>query len=618
MRPGSVTPISTTGALPVEQPQHWRRTVVAIAGWGLAALLLAVIAYGALSGGRDRGASAVLHLSITLPDSAPLAFAGPAPIGVWQRALAVSRDSRTIAYVAPFGASTRLHLRSLGDRSVRAIPGTEGAYHPFFSPDGQWVGFFVERELKKVQISGGEPVALAQDLWTPVGASWADDGRILVADREGRQPTWIPTAGGAGEVLDTGGAGFQAPALVPGGKWAVGTLAYSGTLALLSLEDATLYAVTREGLRTDSIEPQDRLVGFSPAYSPTGHLLYLSAGDGVLMALPFDAEKGDVLGDPAPVMAGVRKEEVYGFGHFAIGDDGTLIYAPGGNAEIGYLVFVDASGSVDTLAFPRAQYEAIHLSPDGRRAAVSVRSELGVRTVNVLDLAGQRQEQLRATGTPNAWSATGEELVLAQRDLRALDYYSGVVKVLYSLTDGSARPLDLINAAWVNLARKADLIAWNTRRDRSIFVRPFRAQGDPVRMPEEGSQVSLSPDGDWLAYLRPADNTVRLSPYPPTGQIIQVSDGRGEQPRWTSGGDRLIYRDGQRFFEVDVPANAGSALTSPRLLAEGSFVRVWGWTYDVAPDGRLLVVLGPPERSVGHLNLVTNFSNELNRLAPRD
>ncbi len=319
--------------------------------------------------------------------------------------------------------------------------------------------------MKKVQISGGEPVPLAQDFLTPVGASWADDGRILVADHEGRQPTWIPAAGGAGEVLDTVGAYFQAPALVPGGKWAVGTLAYSGTLALFSLEDATLYAVTRDGLRTDSIEPQDRLVGFSPAYSPTGHLLYLSAGDGVLMALPFDSETGDVLGDPAPVMAGVRKEEVYGFGHFAIGDDGTLIYAPGGNAEIGYLAFVDSSGSVDTLAFPRALYESIYLSPDGRRAAFSVRSELGVRTVNVLDLAGQRQEQLRATGTPNAWSATGEELVLAQRDLRGLDYHSGVVKVLYSLTDGSTRPLDLIDAAWVDLARNADLIAWNTRRE---------------------------------------------------------------------------------------------------------------------------------------------------------
>jgi serine/threonine-protein kinase len=617
MRPGSVTPTSTTGALPVEQQRHRRRTVVAIAGWVLAVLSLIVIAYGALLGRRDRVESAVLHLSITLPDSAPLAFTGPAP-GIWQRALAVSRNSAMIAYVAPSGSSTRLHVRSLGDRSVRAIPGTEGAYHPFFSPDGEWIGFFAGLELKKVHVSGGQPIPLAQDLLTPTGASWADDGRILVADHEGRRPTWIPAAGGAGEVVDTVHSYFQAPEIVPGGKWAVGTLAYSGTLALLSLEDATLYAITREGLRTDSIEPQDRLVGYNPVYAPTGHLVYLSPGDGVLMAVPFDAERGDVLGDPAPVMTGVRKEETYGFGHFAIGDDGTLIYAPGGNADIGYLAFLHPSGRVDTLAFPRALYESIHLSPDGQRVAVSIRSELGVRTPHVLDLVGWRQEPLRATGVPNAWSATGEELVLAQRDLRQLNYFANISKVVYSLTDGSTRPLDLIDAAWVDLARNADLIAWNTRRERNIFVGPFRGEGDPVRMPEEGGQVSLSPDGDWLAYLRPAAGTVRLSPYPPTGQVIQVSDGRGEQPRWTSGGDRLIYRDGRRFFEVDVPANPGSALTSPRLLAEGAFVRVWSWTYDVSPDGRLLVVLGPPERSVGHLNLVTNFSNELNRLAPRD
>jgi hypothetical protein len=438
----------------------------------------------------------------------------------------------------------------------------------------------------------------------------------LVADHEGRRPTWVAAAGGAVEVLDTLDTQFQAPTLVAGDKWAVGTIHYSGALALLSLEDATVYAITRGGLRRDSVEPQDRLVGYNPIYSLTGHLVYLSAGDGVLMALPFDAERLDVLGEPAPVMSGVRKEEVYGFGHFAIGEDGTFFYAPGGNADIGFLAFVGQDERVDTLGFPRALYESVHLSPDGQRVAVTIRSELSVRTAHILDLQMERQEPLRATGVPNAWSGTGEEIVLAQRDQRRLNPFADNEKVVYSLANGSTRPLELLDPAWVDLARNADLVAWSTRRDQNIWVRPFQGEGDVVRMREKGGQVSLSPEGEWLAYRRVADGSVQLSPYPPTGQIHQVS-GRGEQPRWTSGGDRLIYRDGRRFFQVGLSTNRRSVLTSPRVLAEGPFVRVWSWSYDVAPDGRLLVVLGSPERSVSHVNVVSDFFSELNRLAPR-
>jgi hypothetical protein len=127
-----------------------------------------------------------------------------------------------------------------------------------------------------------------------------------------------------------------------------------------------LLAITRRGLvPPDSVVPGEMLIGFDPQYVPSGHILYLSNGDGGLMALPFDGERREVLGEPTPVLENVRKEATYGFGHFAAADDGTLVYAPGLNAHRGHLVLLDGTASVDTLRFSRGLYDWLALSPDG-------------------------------------------------------------------------------------------------------------------------------------------------------------------------------------------------------------------------------------------------------------
>ena len=613
--------LSAFSARPESDTHRTTRTLrrSAITGWAAATMLLVLAMYLWFAKGPYAGNdNPVRHLSITLPDSAPLAFAGPAPIGVWQRALAISRDGRVVAYVAPYGSTTRLWLRHLDDTTVVALPGTEGAYHPFFSPDGDWLGFFAGRELKKIQVSGGQPVLLIQGLETPVGASWADDDRILVADVEGRKPVWISAAGGMVDSLGSLSVQVEALHLLPDGKWAIGSIHFGGQLALLSLENGSVYSITRTGVVGDSAQASGALIGYSPAYSPSGHLLYLSAGDGVLMALPFDADRREVLGDPRPVLSGVRKEETYGFGQFALGEDGTLIYAKGGNADFGHLAFIDGSERIDTLPFPRSQYEAIHLSPDGRRIAVHIKSENGERAAYTLDLRRAQTEALRMAGFPGGWTPDGEGLLLRIRDG---SWLRGITRrlVVYRLLDASTHQIDLQDPVWVESSPQGDLIAWTRRADGRLLVREMSSEDDDLPLPERGAQPSFSPDGRWLAYLRTADNVVRVSPYPPTGQLFQVSAGKGEQPRWSPSGDRLIYRDGRRFWEVEVSTSSGNGLelSSPRLLAEGPFARAWGWSYDIAPDGRLLVVVGPTEQSVNHIDVVTNFFSLLDTLAPR-
>ena len=96
--------------------------------------------------------------------------------------LSVSPDGQMLAYVALGDTTTRLHLRTAQD-SILDLPLTDGAYSPFFSPDGQWIGFFTGNQLKKIRVSGGPPIPVAQNIVHPEGAAWADDGRILVFDR---------------------------------------------------------------------------------------------------------------------------------------------------------------------------------------------------------------------------------------------------------------------------------------------------------------------------------------------------------------------------------------------------------------------------------------------------
>jgi serine/threonine protein kinase len=72
----------------------------------------------------------------------------------------ISADGRRIAYVGQSGDDRRIFVRELDRMEPRPVAGTEGGVGPFFSPDGEWLGFFAEGELKKVSLRGGATVTL--------------------------------------------------------------------------------------------------------------------------------------------------------------------------------------------------------------------------------------------------------------------------------------------------------------------------------------------------------------------------------------------------------------------------------------------------------------------------
>jgi serine/threonine-protein kinase len=319
----------------------WKRLAAAAAVMTAIALMTAV---WAVTTTQPVARAPVLGATLLLPDTAPMAFVGEAWLGVGVRSLALSPDGTTLAYVAWDGEKSRLYLRRLAEYEVRSLPGTEGAYGPFFSPDGLWVGFFAANKLKKVRVAGGSPVELAEGV-TAWGAVWSDDGHIYYASHEGARVIQLSEDGAyAREVARAGSelgvaSGFYLPAAVP-----------QSDFLLASRVDGTIWTVS---LSTGEAK-QIISGGTSPRYLASGHIV-------TLMGVRFDRGTGEVTSDPFTILAGIRMEGAFGALHAAFAESGLMAYAPGVYAGNGVLGWVDRAERFASLGFEPAPF--LQLSP---------------------------------------------------------------------------------------------------------------------------------------------------------------------------------------------------------------------------------------------------------------
>jgi len=239
-------------------------------------------------------------------------------------AIALSPAGDRLVYVAQRDGAQRLFLRALDHFEAAPIQGTAGAAGLFFSPDGQWVGFFAGGKLKKVRLDGGvggEALALCDSPY-PYGASWSEDGSILFSPNFSSGLERVSAAGGAPRALTTpnaaaGEVGHRWPEVLPGGRTAL------FTVWRRSLGDATIESLDlATGARRVLVRG-----GSFPRYSPTGHLVFVRAEG--LAAVPFDLRRLSVLGPPVAVLSGVRVDG-QGGGQLALSGSGSLVYLPGG------------------------------------------------------------------------------------------------------------------------------------------------------------------------------------------------------------------------------------------------------------------------------------------------
>ena len=286
--------------------------------------------------------------------------------------MTLSADGRVLVFTARRGDTVQLYRRELDQVEAVPMPGTEGAQGPFFSPDGQWVGFSAAGELKKVPIGGGPPVTVCETDRV-FGASWGPDNRIVFA-REGGGLLQVSGDGGTPGPLttldaDTGEVSHRLPQILPGGGAVLFTVLPTPELAWEQASIAVESLVTRE--RTLLVDN-----GADARYVPTGHLVFVRVG--TLMAAPFDLRRLEITGGVVALIEGIAQTANVTFtafdtgaGQFSVSDSGSLAYVAGGIVpDLKYtLVWVDRHRVEEPLLVEPLPYFGPQVSPDGQRVA---------------------------------------------------------------------------------------------------------------------------------------------------------------------------------------------------------------------------------------------------------
>jgi serine/threonine-protein kinase len=331
--------------------QPWRRA----APWAMAAIsmiaLLTLIVSNMLRSSRPP-TRPVARLAVTLPPGDRLAL-GPLPH------IALAPDGSRLVYAAVHSGTTQLYLRAIDRFETTPIPGTEGAESPFFSHDGQSVGFFAGGTLKEVSLSGGAPLTLCSAP-SNRGGSWGFDGSIIFSPSPSSGLFRISAAGGAPKPLTApdhkqGEISHRWPEILPGGKAAVFTIftgagLESARIGVLSLETGERRMLVRAGAYA--------------RYFPSGHLVYARAGG--LQAVPFDLQRLEVTGTPVPVFEGVSMNPGFFSAEFSSTSDGSLAYVPGvRRLPTVHLPGWTARGSRNRFRWPQAGTCSLGYLPTG-------------------------------------------------------------------------------------------------------------------------------------------------------------------------------------------------------------------------------------------------------------
>src|SRR5579864_272487 len=555
----------------------------------------------------------VSRFTITLPPGEQLSAQDYA-------AMALSRDGTHLAYVATRGGTQQLYLRAMDSlEATKPIPGTEGAVSPFFSPDGQWLGFFAGGKLKKVSVSGGSALTLG-DAKNPRGASWGGQGMIAFAPAAVSVLQQVSDTGGAPQPLTRLAKGENShrwPEFLPGGKavlFAAGTSSDNWSNAQVVVQSVGT------GERRNLIQ-----AGMYPRYAPSGHLVYAQGGS--LMAVPFDPQRLAITGTAIPVVEGVLQSTANGSAQYGFSATGSLVYVSGGvQAAQLRLVWVSRNGAEQPLAAPARTYQIPRLSPDGRRIAVGIAEQESQTWL--YDFSRESLTRFTSEGNSNqapAWTPDGKRIAFGSNK-------EGPANLFWQLADGSGglerlatTEYDHYPMSWSPDGQLLAFVEINPTTGYDIWVlRLGDHKAQPfLRTPFNEGAPRFSPDGRWLAYVSDESGRyeIYVQPYPGPGGKWQISAEGATEPMWNPNGRELFYRNGDKMMAVDIATQPSFSAGKPKVLFEGPYqlLGVANPNYDVSPDGQRFLMLKPSEQAEAaptQINVVLNWFEELKQKVP--
>ena len=595
-------------AAPVVAKRKSRERIAWIA-FAMAALALGVLAYAFVR--RAPAPIPVVRSSILMPDKTSL--------GV----VALSPDGRRLAFTAyDAQGKSSIWIRPLDAAVAQPIAGTENAEFPFWSPDSQAIAFFADKKLKRMDAAGGSVLTIADLKGDPVGGSWGKNGDILIG-QGGASLLRIPASGGSlipATRLDPSRheTGHRYPYFLPDGRHFL--------FLALNLDGAPEdpgNQICASAL--DSTEVRRLIRGYSNPVYASGHLLL--GRDGDLVAQPFDAGALRLNGEPVTLAKEIGFFSWFvALAQFSTSDNGLL--AVSANALIPQrLQWLDRSGRVLESVGEPALYGTLHLSPDARRAVVSIwEPNIGKSETWIVDLANGAKTRVTngpAENNSAVWSPDGSRIAFSsdrthQDDLYEKSTTGGTEERALISEEGQKLALD-----WSPDGRYLLYFDREPRGERTVGLSALPLFGDkkPIALIPRAKRASVaarfSPDGRWIAYTLDDSgrDEVYVMKFPDSGERWQVSPAGGDAPRWRRDARELFYvaPDG-KLMAVDVTLEPSFHAGAPKALFETVPPATAGFDfYDVSADGQKFLMNLPTNQGTLPLTLFSHWTAALKK-----
>jgi eukaryotic-like serine/threonine-protein kinase len=525
----------------------------------------------------------------------------------FNKRVAISPDGTHISFNSGLGGSAPqiLFLRSVSDLEAKPVKDAGSGGAPFFSPDSLWIGFITNAAptaIRKVALSGGAPTTICpHDGFA--GAAWTDHDIIYFVAANPGGIVSVPASGGQPKEVARidfakGERLHKYPCALPGGKALLFTVAMTDSE---SFDDAAIAVFSpATGERRILVEG-----GTHPCYSPSGHLVYGRSGN--LLAVPFDANRLRVTGQPFTVLEGVMMSRNTGVTNFDISAGGDLVYVPGkadGGART--LFWVDRDGNAEKLPLPPRSYLHPRISPDISKLAIEI--EGSNHDIYLYDFASGVLTRMTTDGVSHwpVWSPDGKNIGYRSGPM-------GAFKLFQVPADRSRDPQQVPAEGRAQSAESyspdGQAIAYTAAAPGMpprVMVVPL--QGGRTPRPLDNSKYAqgspkFSPDGRWLAYCSPESGKpqVYVQAFPGPGAKVQVSSDGGTDPVWKRNGGELYYRSGDSMMTVAVSTNPTFSAGRPQELWKGHYSPGMGSScggpgptssnYDVTADGKRFLMV---------------------------
>jgi serine/threonine protein kinase/WD40 repeat protein len=539
----------------------------------------------------------------------------------------LSSDGTRIAYLS----GNHLFTRRLDQASANELPITPGGTSPFFSTDGQWIGFVAGGKLRKISVEGGAEIALCDAAASYTGADWGEDGNIIASLRVSGGLSQVSSAGGTPTPvteLEGEERTHRWPQVLPGAK----NVLFTASNATVGFDDAKIEVVTLADHRRKNLVRGGTFGRYVAASGGKGYLTYVSRG--TLFAVRFDLVKLETSGSPMPVLQQVSYSAMFGSAKLSFSRTGTLMYRSREiDASRVAIQWMGADGKLQPLLDKPGLFVNPHFSPDGEHLAVAnddTKSGIwiyDIRRDTLSPLTGERN------GTNPVWTPDGRFIVYQAGD-----------GISFARADGGSKAELLVqskefrNPSAFSPDGRTLAFYQSGERGFELWTLPVEREGEKFRAgkPELFQSTSFghrgasfSADGRWIAYSsnESGSSQVYVRAFPDKGGHWQVSSNGGTTPIFSRNGKELFF-----FDPTDDQIMAASySVKGDSFVAE----KPWIWSkqsvaltmsggvgaqYDLAPDGKRIAVAtytgGSPQQDAGHVIFLENFIDELLRKEP--